>query len=75
MARKKSSLARWIDSVGADKLAKIFKVNLSTVGHWRSGHCLPRSHQMFRIKRLTKGVLTCDTMIDQHFSGATKKRA
>ncbi len=60
------SLKDWINSIGVPRVAKLLKVEESTVRHWRIGRCLPRAEQMFAIKKLSKGSVTYDQMIDNH---------
>lgn len=65
--KNKISLRDWIDREGAATLAEKLKVEVSTVRHWKSGHCLPSDKQKRAIKRLSKGEVTYDSMIDGHF--------
>lgn len=66
--KSKISLRDWINQEGVSKIAEQLCVEQSTVRHWRSGHCLPKAQQMREIKKLSKGQVTYDVMIDEHFS-------
>jgi ribosome-binding protein aMBF1 (putative translation factor) len=63
---KTLSLKDWINDFGVQELAKKMKVQPSTVRHWRNGHCLPRTDQMRKIRRLSKGTVSYERMIDSH---------
>jgi len=65
--KQKISLKNWIDQEGVHKIAHILKVEESTVRHWRRGHCLPRTEQMRTIRKLSKGLVTYETIIDTYF--------
>jgi len=69
---KKISLKAWIDKVGATKIAEALSVEVSTVRHWRSGHCLPQTKQMRAIRKLSNGQVTYENMIDPHFEAKGK---
>lgn len=62
---KKQSFEDWIDEVGPDELAKQLKVNPKTVSNWLFGYTDPRVDQMRRIKKMTKGRIGYDQMIDR----------
>lgn len=68
--KKHQSLKDWIDSESVQKIAKLLNVEESTVRHWRRGHCLPKAEQMREIKKLTKGTVSYDEMIETHFKGS-----
>lgn len=65
--KRKISLRDWIDREGATKLAQKLGVEVSTVRHWRRGHCLPSDTQKRAIKRISKGEVSYDSIIDPHF--------
>ena len=65
--KSRISLRDWIDREGAGKLAAKLNVKASTVRHWKNGHCLPSDKQKRAIKKLSKGEVTYDSMIDPHF--------
>lgn len=62
------TLRDWIIQTGVGKVSKLLNVGESTVRHWRTGHCLPRTEQMREIKKLSKGLVTYESMIDSHHS-------
>lgn len=64
MAKKKLSLKEWIDKEGASSLATKLGVNTSTIGHWRTGHSLPSDKQKRLIKRITRGRVGYEQIID-----------
>lgn len=61
----------WIDEYGIDRLAQHLGVNSSTVRNWRSLRCDPTVDAMRRIKKLTKGKISYDAMIDRPTPGFT----
>lgn len=62
--RQKMSLQDWIDKTGASQVAKLLKINRTTVYYWRAGHTYPRVDQMRQIKKVTKGVVGYEQIID-----------
>lgn len=54
----------WISEEGPGKLSELLDVQVTTVRHWRTGHCLPRVDQMKQIKKLTKGRIGYAEIID-----------
>jgi hypothetical protein len=67
LANQKSkaiSLSEWINEKGVETVAGLLGVDPSTVRHWRRGHCYPRVDQMREIKRLSKGLVGYDEIID-----------
>lgn len=54
----------WIDKKTPVYVAKVLGVNVSTVSHWRNGHCYPRVEQMRTIKKLTRGAVGYEQIID-----------
>lgn len=67
MAQKSITLQSWIKETGSTEIAKTLDIDRSTVRHWKCGYGLPKAKQMLAIKRLTKGRLTCDAMIENYF--------
>ncbi len=53
--RKKNPFVQWIDKHGSETIAKMLKAQMSSVQHWRRGHCWPRVEQMRLIKKLSNG--------------------
>ncbi len=68
------TLKEWITRTGAVEVARLMRCERASVYHWARGLCLPRSQQMHRIKTLTKGAVTYDSMIDG-FVAKSKKRS
>lgn len=66
MGVKTMTLKEWINERGTEKVAQLLNVNQSTVRHWRLGNNIPRPEQMKEIKRLSKGQVTYDEMIETH---------
>lgn len=50
-------------------VAEALGVNLSTVRHWHNGRNFPRPVEMAKIRRLSKGAVSFDELIDSHFNG------
>ena len=65
--KNKISLKDWIEREGASKIAEKLGVEVSTVRHWRTGHCLPSDKQKRAIKKESKGAVSYDSIIDPHF--------
>lgn len=55
----------WIDQVTIRGVAHKLNLHEMTVTNWRSGRNDPKVDHMRRIKRLTKGVIGYDQMIDR----------
>jgi hypothetical protein len=68
------SFEDWIDHIGVDELALILDVTRATVLHWRAGRCDPRVDHMRRIKKMTRGVMGYEQMIDRHLIVIERKR-
>lgn len=67
MSVSPKSLRSWIGRLGVPKVAKLLNVEEATVRHWRRGHCLPKAEQMYQIQKLSKGQVTYDGIINEHF--------
>lgn len=65
-ATRRLAFKRWIEKTGSTEVAKLLGIRRETVHHWRAGHCYPRVEQMKAIKRLTKGLIGYDEMIESH---------
>lgn len=63
--KKPISFEDWIEQVGADWLAKRLGLNPFTVLNWRALRCDPQVIHMRAIKRLSKGLVGYDQMIDR----------
>lgn len=70
MKRKKLSLQEWIAEVGPLKVADILNVHPSAVRHWRRNYCLPRAELMRKIKKLSRGRISYESMIEGHLTNA-----
>lgn len=51
--------------MGAPSLTRKLKVSRMTVYNWKNGKSYPEVTQMKRIKKLAKGVVTYEMMIDR----------
>lgn len=60
----KQSLKDWINDNGVEHVAKLLKVEQATVRHWRRGANFPRVDQMRVIKKITKGRVGYEEIID-----------
>lgn len=69
------SLQDWINEIGIESVAKLLKVNAASVRHWRRGHCLPRTGQMYLIQRYSKGRVTYEEMINTYHESQKSKKA
>lgn len=57
------TLHAWIEKTGPKKVAKLLKVNESTVSRWRSYQSLPRPNKLMKIKTLSKNkIKTADVV-------------
>jgi DNA-binding transcriptional regulator YdaS (Cro superfamily) len=60
------TLDEWVVKIGGTpKAAKLIGVARATVNFWRAGHCYPRVDQMKRIRKLSRGLVTYEAMIDR----------
>lgn len=55
----------WLIEMGAPSLTRKLKVSRMTVYNWKNGKSYPEVTQMKRIKKLAKGVVTYEMMIDR----------
>lgn len=68
MAKKpRITFEQWIDDLGIEEVAGLLKVHICTVYHWRAGRADPRVHHMRYIKKITKGKIGYEQMIDRDF--------
>ena len=58
------SLKDWIKSKGVRHVADLLNVNPNTVRYWAWGMTYPKTEQMREIKRITKGVVGYEQIID-----------
>lgn len=63
--KKRITFEEWIDREGVDQIAKRLGINRFSVLHWRAKRCDPRVDHMRRIKRLTRGEISYEQMIDR----------
>ena len=68
------SLKDWILEMGESEVAKLLKINVATVGHWRRGYCLPTVDKQKRIVEITRGRLSFETMALDFLSDENKGR-
>jgi hypothetical protein len=61
---KKMSLVDWIVATGPDKVAKRLGLHENTVLCWRRRHGLPTTKVMRKIKKITRGAIGYDQIID-----------
>jgi uncharacterized protein YjcR len=66
MRRKYISLSNFIEEFGRIELAKKVGVTVRTVDHWKNRYCWPRPKQMIALKKLSRGTLTYEEMIDNN---------
>lgn len=59
-----SPFKAWIDEKGTEEISLKLGVDPSTVRHWRLGNCYPRVEQMRIIKKITKGEIGYEQIID-----------
>lgn len=62
--KKKIPFIKWISVVGVNDLAEALGVDPATVRHWRRGQGFPRVEQMRLIKKLSKGQVGYEQIID-----------
>ena len=68
MRRKKlERLTDWIDNYGKIELAETLGLDKTTIYLWASGKAIPKVKHLLVLKRLSRGALTCDSMIEDHF--------
>ena len=65
----------WVEKHGDAKVASLLSVSLQAARVWRIGAGLPTARKLYLIKRLSKGALSCDLMIDQYFKSNTAANA
>ncbi len=65
MGNKFSSFDEWIDKTGLEQIAIKLGVKRITVWYWRSHRGYPKIDHMRAIRRLTKGAVTYEMMIDR----------
>jgi DNA-binding transcriptional regulator YdaS (Cro superfamily) len=61
----------WIEKTGPKKVAKLLRVDPSSVSQWRTRGVLPRPRIMIKINKLSGGRVTYEEMIQ---SAAKKQR-
>lgn len=62
--RQKSAFKQWIKDFGAERLAKRLQISRPAVRHWETGRGLPAPCHMRTIRKLSKGQITYDLIID-----------
>lgn len=71
---KSVTLKEWIDDVGVLEVARLTKVGVTSVRHWRRGFCLPRTEQMYLIMKYSKGTVSANDVIRTHHAPKTSRR-
>lgn len=65
MTRKIISFKGWLEEFEAGALAERLSVTRRTIDYWKSGKIDPTVKNLRKIRRLTKGLLTYEMMIDR----------
>lgn len=65
LSKNENTFNEWIQTTGVNVIAKKLRTGRTTVENWLSGKCDPRVIQMREIKRITKGVIGYDEIIDR----------
>lgn len=65
VVKKENVFNDWVAQEGIEKVAARLNVKRTTVVNWQSGICDPRVCQMRVIKRITKGAVGYDNIIDR----------
>lgn len=55
----------WIDDLTINRVAGLLRLRPLTVWHWRARRGYPKVEHMQRIKKLTKGAVSYDMIIDR----------
>lgn len=63
--KKRISFEKWIEREGVSRVAERLGVDPFTVLHWKAGRHEPRVEQMRQIKRLSRGEIGYDQIIDR----------
>jgi DNA-binding transcriptional regulator YdaS (Cro superfamily) len=63
------TLKKWIEKNGAPEIARLLGVLPATVNYWRRGESYPRVEQMREIKKITRGAVGYEQIIDGHRLG------
>ncbi len=58
------TLCDWIEKTGPKAVAKLLKVDPSTVSLWRNGKSTPTTKMMKKINEVTKGKVTYKSIIE-----------
>lgn len=61
---KKLTFKEWINKHGTREIAKMLDVDPSAVRHWRDGFCYPTVKKMRIIKKITRGRIGYNQIID-----------
>lgn len=62
----------WLKTQETRHLARVLKLDSSTIRHWKRGHSIPEPRLMFRLVKLTAGRLSYASIIEPHFSRRQK---
>lgn len=59
------TLGDWIIEVTPCEVAKLLRVDITTVSAWKRAFCLPRPEQMVRIVALSRGRVSYGDMVEE----------
>lgn len=68
------TLQEYIDGRGAHQVAKILRVQPSTVSHWYNFKTVPRPEQMKKMITDSSGFLTYDGIIEPYLKNKKKRK-
>lgn len=68
------TLDQWINKVPQKTLAKKLGVNAATIHYWTIYSSLPRPEMMREIKRLSRGKVTYDSMIESYLKARKNRK-
>ena len=65
LSKNKNAFLEWVQTLGVEQVAHRLKTHPSTVSNWLKLRCEPRVIQIKEIKRITKGRVSYDDIIDR----------
>lgn len=68
------TFAEWVDSIGIEVLALKLKISTQSVKNWRRGISDPKVDHMREMRRLSRGAITYDVIIDRPVLHSTYQR-
>jgi hypothetical protein len=63
-SKRDTSFREWIESMGIPKVSKVLNINHMTARHWLDGRTLPKAKHMMKIKKVTKGKISYEQIIE-----------